>query len=172
MIRNFVDEFERYRVIGLKALDQVADESINRVVWPEGNSVAVIVRHVGGNLASRFTDFLHSDGEKPARNRDAEFEPKHYTRDEMLEWWDKGWKTVRNQLSALTDNDLGRTITIRGKTLTVHEALVRSVAHTAYHVGQIVLLARILNKGEWNWITIPRGKSVEYNQSPSKEKRP
>lgn len=172
MIKDFVDEYRRYRVIGEKALAQVSDAGLNRVLSPDNNSVAVIVRHVSGNLVSRFTDFLTGDGEKPWRNREAEFEEKEYGRQELERTWADGWRVLEDELAKLADADLERRVRIRGRTLTVHEALARSLSHVAYHVGQIVLLARILSEGEWQWISIPKGKSEDYNQNPDMEKRP
>jgi uncharacterized damage-inducible protein DinB len=172
MIKDFIDEFERYRVTGRKALDQAPDNVLNRVVGTGNNSIAVIVRHIGGNLVSRFTDFLTTDGEKPWRDRDSEFEERTYTRAELLEWWDKGWNVLLPELAKLTDSDLEKTVTIRGQGLTVEAALARSVTHVAYHVGQIVILARMAKGEEWNWISVPRGKTKEYNQNPTKEKKP
>ena len=172
MLKDFADEYERYRLIGKKALDQTSDAALNRVLGDENNSIAMIVRHISGNLISRFTDFLTSDGEKPWRDRDTEFETRAYDRQEISEMWDKGWAVLENQLSALSDDDLGKTVYIRGRAWTVHEALSRSLAHISYHVGQVVLLARILAGGEWDWITVPKGKSKEYNLNPTKEKRP
>jgi len=172
MLKDFSDEYERYRIIGEKAIAQVSDDSINQVVGEGGNSIAVIVRHISGNLISRFTDFLTSDGEKPWRNRDSEFDQVIYSRKEIVDLWNSGWEVLKNGLSQLNDADLQRQVTIRGQVLTVHEALSRSVAHTAYHIGQIVLLARILKGDEWQWISIPRYKSKEYNQNPTMEKKP
>lgn len=172
MIRDFIDEFERYRLIGEKAIGQVSDEGLNRVVSEGNNSIGVIVRHISGNLKSRFTDFLKSDGEKPWRHRDSEFDGRAYGRDEIERMWAEGWDVVLRELSPLTDDDLARKVTIRGQEFTVHEALARSIAHISYHVGQIVLLARMLADGEWKWISIPRGGSSQYNRNPTMEKRP
>ncbi len=174
MPKPLLTEFERYRLIGEKALAQVSEEDLNRLPGPIGghNSIAMIVRHLGGNLLSRFTDFLTTDGEKPWRDRDAEFEERRYTQQEVLEWWNKGWQVLQAELAKLTDADLNRTVTIRGISLTVGEALTRSVAHVAYHVGQIVLLARIASGEQWQWISIPRGQSKDYNLNPTKEKKP
>jgi hypothetical protein len=141
-------------------------------VAPNGNSIAMLVRHLGGNLASRFTDFLTADGEKPWRNRDDEFADGVYSRAEVDEAWRAGWDVLRRELAALTDADLERQVTIRGQGLTVHAALCRSLAHAAMHVGQIILLARIVATDEWKWISIPKGQSQQYNQNPTLEKRP
>jgi hypothetical protein len=172
MLKDFVDEYQRYRLIGKKALDQTSDTALNRVIGDENNSIAVIVHHISGNLISRFTDFLTTDGEKPWRDRDTEFESRAYGRQEIYEMWDKGWEVLETQLSALSDDDLEKSVYIRGQAWTVHAALSRSLAHISYHVGQIVILARMFAEGEWDWITVPKGKSKEYNLNPTKEKRP
>jgi uncharacterized damage-inducible protein DinB len=172
MLQDFKDEFERYKVVARKAIDQMPDDAINLVVGSGNNSVAMLIRHISGNLVSRFTDFLSSDGEKPWRNRDAEFADVTYDREEVDSMWARGWEVLENELATLTDADLQKRVYIRGQAFTVHEALARSVAHVSYHVGQIVLLARILTTGEWQWITIPKGKSQDYNQNPIYEKGP
>jgi hypothetical protein len=172
LVQDFIDEYERYRLTAEKAMAQVTDEGMNRVVAPNGNSIAMLVRHLGGNLASRFTDFLTADGEKPWRNRDDEFADGVYSRAEVDEAWRAGWDVLRRELAALTDADLERQVTIRGQGLTVHAALCRSLAHAAMHVGQIILLARIVATDEWKWISIPKGQSQQYNQNPTLEKRP
>jgi hypothetical protein len=171
-VKSFIDEYQRYRAMGEKAMAQVSDEALNRIVAPNGNSIAMIVRHMSGNFVSRFTDLLTADGEKPWRNRDGEFDEGPFTRVEIDEAWKTGWDLVESELLTLTNGDLARTITIRGQTLTVHEALCRSVTHAASHVGQIVLLARILATNEWQWISIPKGQSQQYNQNPTLEKHP
>ncbi|MDR1990508.1 MAG: DUF1572 domain-containing protein [Acidobacteriaceae bacterium] len=171
-VKDFIDEYERYRLIGERALAQVSGDGLNRVVAPDGNSVAMLVRHISGNFTSRFTNFLTSDGEKPWRNRDDEFAEGTYSRAEVDETWTAGWRVLNAELRNLTEDDLARTVTIRGQALTVHAALSRSLAHVAMHVGQIVLLARILATKDWQWISIPKGQSQQYNQKPTLEKRP
>ena len=156
MIEDFMTEFQRYKTVGRKALDQTSDEAINQVLGTENNSIAMVVRHISGNLISRFTDFLTTDGEKPWRNRDAEFEDVSYSRTEVNEMWDRGWSVLERELNVLTDGDLGKEITIRGHTLTVHEALARSVTHTSYHVGQIVMLAKIASTKPWQSLSMPK----------------
>ncbi|MBI5267414.1 MAG: DUF1572 family protein [candidate division Zixibacteria bacterium] len=158
MLKDFIYEYERYRTTGQKALSQISDDYLNHPVGEGNNSVAIIVRHLGGNLVSRFTDFLTTDGEKPWRDRDSEFADRTYTRAEIMAWWDKGWDVLGAELAKLIDADLGRIVTIRGEELTVHAALARSVAHAAYHVGQIVLIARMSAGDTWEWITIPKKK--------------
>jgi hypothetical protein len=172
MIENFYDEFIRYKLTAEKAIAQVSDEALNTVVAKDGNSIAMLVRHMSGNLNSRFTEFFTQDGEKPWRNRDAEFETKTYARADLLKMWNFGFEVLERQLAGMDDGHLSRKVLLRGKTLTVHEALCRSLAHMATHVGQIVLLARILATDEWQWISIPKGKSKEYNDNPTKEKQP
>lgn len=170
-VKGFVDEYGRYRMMAEKAVAQVSDDAFNRVLAADGNSIAMLMRHIGGNLASRFTDFLTSDGEKPWRDRDDEFADGTFTRAAVDEIWMNGWSVLEGSLAKLTDDDLTKTIKIRGQDLTVHEALCRSVTHTASHVGQIVLLARILAHDQWKWITIPKGQSRQYNQNPTLEKQ-
>ncbi len=172
MIKDFLDEFKRYKGMGQKAIDQVPEEALNRVFGEENNSISVVVRHISGNLVSRFTDFLTTDGEKPWRHRDSEFEYPDYNREQLTREWSRGWAVVEQELVKLSDVDLSREVTIRGQALSVHAALCRSIAHIAYHVGQIILIARIIQEKEWEWITIPKGKSREYNQNPDKEKQP
>jgi len=168
--KDFLDEYHRYRALGEKAMAQVSDDALNHVPASEANSIAMIVRHIGGNLASRFTDFLSSDGEKPWRNRDEEFADGPFTRAQVNEAWKKGWDVVEREVAKLADADLEKKVKIRGTELTVHEALCRSVAHTAMHVGQVILLARMYATSDWQTLSIPKGKSKEYNQNPILEK--
>jgi uncharacterized damage-inducible protein DinB len=172
MLQDFADEYERYKLIGQKALAQIPDEGLNQLLGAETNSAAMLVRHISGNFCSRFTDFLTSDGEKPWRNREAEFEQREYSRQEVEELWAKGWAALESQLAQLSDADLQKEARIRGQALTVHEALARSIAHLAYHIGQIVLLARLLATSQWQWISIPKGQSQQYNLRPMLEKKP
>ena len=168
LIADFRSEYARYRQIAEKAMRQMPDVLLNRVPAPDANSAAMIVRHMSGNFVSRFTNFLTEDGEKPNRNRDAEFEERPYTRDEVEEQWAKGFAVLEDALAPLGDADLGRTVTIRGQPMTVHAALARSLAHLSYHVGQIVLLARIYASGPWASLSIPKGQSAQYNADPKR----
>lgn len=165
-------EFRRYRVIIEKALAQVSDADLNRMPVTDGNSIAMVVRHLSGNLRSRFTDFLITDGEKPWRNREQEFKEGPFARKDLEDGWQSAWSLVESTLQSLSREDLSRMVVIRGITLSVEEALNRSVSHVAYHAGQIVLLARIYREDAWQWISIPKGKSDEYNQKPDLEKSP
>ena len=171
MLKDFLDEYERYKVMGERALQQVPDADLNRILYVDGNSAAMLVRHISGNLRSRFTDFLTTDGEKPWRDRETEFAAVEYDRQEMEALWAQGWEVLLRELQALHDVDLSLSVTIRGKALTVHEALCRSLAHVAMHVGQLILLARLLHQGEWQWISIPKGQSADYNLNPTMEKK-
>jgi hypothetical protein len=166
LIADFRSEYARYRQLAEKAMRQMPDVLLNRVPAPDANSAAMIVRHMSGNFVSRFTNFLTEDGEKPNRDRDAEFEERTYTRDEVEELWAKGFAVLDDALAPLGDADLARTVTIRNQPMTVHAALARSLAHLAYHVGQIVLLARIYAAGPWESLSIPKGQSKSYNAAP------
>jgi len=148
-----------------KAIAQLSDDRLHVALDPNTNCLAVIMKHVAGNLLSRWTDFLTTDGEKPWRNRDDEFVDTFNTRDELTAYWESGWQRLLDSLVDLTPDDLGKTVTIRGESHSVPLALQRSLAHCAYHVGQIVLIARILAGDHWSTITIPRGASASFNQN-------
>lgn len=168
-------EYQRYRRLVELALDQVDDRDLDRTPTTDGNSIAILLGHLSGNLRSRFTDFLTSDGEKPWRRRDAEFEPTGRTRAQLLDAWRAAWLVVDRALAdvaAAGDAALGRTVTIRNQPLSVLDALLRSVAHVAYHTGQIVLLARGFAGDRWQMLSIPRGGSAAYAANPTKEKSP
>src|SRR3954467_1208385 len=143
LVRNFLDEYARYRAYADRALAQISDEDLNHVPVADGNSIAMIVQHVTGNLRSRFTDFLTSDGEKPWRDREREFAPGHWSRDEITTLWKEAFELLERELGGLRDEDMSRNVAIRGVPLTVHEAICRSLAHVSTHVGQIVLLSKI-----------------------------
>ena len=168
LIADFRSEYARYRQLAEKALAQMPDADLNRVPAPDANSAAMIVRHMSGNLISRFTNFLTEDGEKPNRDRDREFDERPYTRTEVTELWAKGFDALDEALAPLTDADLERPVTIRQQSMTVHAALARSLAHLSYHVGQIVLLARIHAAAPWESLSIPKGQSTQYNAAPSR----
>ena len=141
---------------------QVADDQLTHVLDPEMNSIAQIVKHMTGNMRSRWTNFLTSDGEKPDRNRDSEFVEPPVNREQLMSIWEEGWKRVFEALEPLTDEDLSRTVIIRGEPHSVMQAINRQIAHYASHVGQIVFLAKHLQHASWKSLSIPRGKSVEY----------
>ncbi len=155
--------FRHYKKLSEGAIAQVSDAQLYASPDPESNSIAVIVKHMVGNMNSRWSDFLHSDGEKPWRNRDAEFEAPPATRAALLELWEQGWATLFGALEPLTESDLSRTITIRGEAHSVMQAINRQLAHYPYHVGQIVFLAKHLQQQNWQSLSVPRGKSQDFN---------
>jgi hypothetical protein len=146
-----------------RAATQLSDEQLREALHPETNSVAVNMKHVAGNLRSRWTDFLTSDGEKPWRNRDDEFVDTFASRQELMEYWQQGWDSLSQALDSLRPADLNAMVTIRGEQLSVPLAISRSLSHCGYHVGQIVLISRILVGDRWQTLTIPRSKSREHN---------
>jgi hypothetical protein len=153
-----------YKRLGEEAMKQIADERLYTVLDPETNSVAVIVKHMVGNMRSRWTDFLTSDGEKPDRNRDSEFVDPPPTRAGLLADWEAGWACLFAALRPLTDADLGRTVAIRGEAHSVMQAINRQLAHYSYHVGQIVILAKHFAGRSWQSLSIPRNRSAEFNR--------
>jgi hypothetical protein len=157
--------FEANKRLADRAVEQVPDDKLHAALDPNTNSVAVVMKHVAGNLLSRWTDFLTADGEKPWRNRDDEFVDSFGSRAELLAFWERGWASLLETLKGLKPEDLGRTVTIRGEPHTVPLALERSLSHTAYHVGQIVQTARVHAGDKWNTLTIPRGGSEQFNQA-------
>ncbi|HEV2452806.1 MAG TPA: DUF1572 family protein [Verrucomicrobiae bacterium] len=168
-IQLAVREFERLKKLAESAMSQVSAAQFFAAESDADNSIAVIVKHVGGNSLSRWTDFLTSDGEKPGRNRDREFEIiAGDTRESLMSQWDAGWAALFSALKPLTDSDLSRTVTIRGEPLSVLQAINRQLTHYAYHVGQIVYVARHHAGGSWRSLSIPKGKSAEFNARPAK----
>ena len=153
-----------YRRQGEKAMAQVADADLRHTIDSGANSIATIVKHLAGNMRSRWTDFLSTDGEKPDRDRDAEFESPPATRDELMAMWNTGWDLVRDTIGALKESDLTRTVTIRGEPHSVMQAINRQVTHYAGHVGQIILLAKHFQGDDWKSLTIPRNPSRAFNQ--------
>lgn len=162
-LQDSIAVFRYYKNLADRALEQVRDDDLNRAIDPESNSISVIMRHIAGNLRSRWTEFLTSDGEKPDRNRDGEFESKAMARHELLREWEDAWSLAFNTLAALSAIDMERTVLIRGEAHSVTQAIHRQVGHAAYHCGQIVFLARHLAHERWTSLTIPRGKSEEFN---------
>lgn len=163
--------YRYYKSLGDKAMAQVADADLHTLVDPDANSIALVVKHVAGNLRSRFRDFLTTDGEKPDRNRDGEFEmPDRISRGEILAGWNDAWAIAMASLDAIAPEDLERTISIRGEAFLVVEALNRSINHTAYHVGQIVFLAKHFAGPAWTSLSIPKGKSKDAAKGDFKQR--
>jgi hypothetical protein len=163
-VTDTVALFRQYKRLADAALAQVTDEQLQTALDAEGNCLAIIVKHMAGNMRSRWTDFLTSDGEKPNRNRDMEFEEPPSSRTEVMQMWEEGWSILFAALEPLTDADLSRTITIRGEAHSVMQAINRQVAHYAYHCGQIVFLAKHLSDSNWKCLTVPRRQSNEFNR--------
>ena len=170
VVRSIEAEFRRYKALAEKAIAQLDGAALSAPPTGGGNSIATVCWHVSGNFRSRFTDFLTTDGEKPWRQRDEEFEARAVTRDELLAKWEQGWAVLLDTLQTLSDGDLDRSVTIRGQALSVLEALLRSLAHASYHVGQIVYAAKAARGDDWTYLSIPPGKSDEYNQNPTLER--
>lgn len=172
-------EYRRYKALGEAAMAQVSDAELNRSPNPaaeasdptaEGdNTIAALVAHLEGNLVSRFTDFLTTDGDKPTRRRDEEFAPRDEARERIMRRWEAAWNAVLGALAGLTDANLEDTITIRSQPHRVDAALYRLLAHTSYHVGQIVYIAKSFRGAAWKSLSIPKGKSEEYLKAPKDE---
>jgi hypothetical protein len=158
-----INVFEAHKKLADKAVAQVPDDKLHVPLDANTNSIAVIMRHVAGNLISRWTDFLTTDGEKPGRNRDSEFKETASSRAELLDRWERGWACLLDTLHSLQSADLAKTVTIRGEPHSVPLAIERSLGHTCYHVGQIVQVARIHAGDKWETLTIPRGQSEQFN---------
>ena len=162
-VEAIADEFTRYKALGEAAIAQLGDEELVATASDGGNSIVAIVWHLAGNLESRFTDFRTTDGEKPWRDRDDEFVLRTVTRSELLEKWERGWRALLGALGEISDADLLATITIRRQQLRIDQELQRSLAHAAYHIGQIVFLAKQIRSGGWRCLSIPLGGSAAHN---------
>ena len=167
ILSSIAGEFRRYKALGDAALAQLNDSELATTDGRGGNSAAMLVWHIGGNLRSRFTDFLTADGEKPWRHRDEEFTARTVTREELLAKWNGGWDVLFEALNGVSDDHLQRTVTIRRQSFAVHDALHRSLAHICYHVGQLVFLAKSFRGEDWKNLSIPLGKSEEANRNPT-----
>jgi len=171
IVSSMESEYRRYKLLAEAAIQQVTEAQLSERGDGAVNSITTLVWHVSGNLKSRFTDFLTTDGEKPWRDRDSEFLPRRVTKSELLQKWEEGWQVLFLALQNLQDHDLARSVTIRGSALSVPEALHRSLAHVSYHVGQIVLMAKAVRGADWQYLSIPPGQSAEYNEKPTEPKR-
>jgi len=162
-VKDSIDILRYYKKLGEQAIAQASDQALVATPDQESNSIAVIVKHLVGNMRSRWTDFLTSDGEKPDRKRDSEFESPPQTRSEILALWDFGWKIVFHSLAPLTEDDLRSTVLIRGERHSVMQAINRQIGHYSYHIGQIVYVAKHYSADHWKTLSIPRGKSTDFN---------
>ena len=166
IVSAFAAEYRRYKALADAAIAQLEDGQLSQPGPAGNNSIAVLVWHVSGNLRSRFSEFRTADGEKPWRDRDDEFVLRTVTRPELLERWEGGWRELFAAIGPLTNDDLDGTVTIRGQSLSIEQALMRSLGHTVYHVGQILYLAKSMRGGTWENLSIPPGASAAYNRSP------
>lgn len=172
IVASIEGEYRRYRDLAEKAVAQLDDAQLARHTGAGGNSIATLMRHLSGNLTSRFTDFMTTDGEKPWRDREGEFAGAEVSRAALLETWARGWQVLFGALAELDDARLHDTVTIRGVPHRVHEALHRSLAHASYHVGQIVFMAKALRGAGWDWLSVPPGGTAAYNRDPVHERPP
>jgi len=156
--------FRNYKMLAERAVEQVSDEEFFAATDGEANSIAVLLKHIAGNLHSRWRDFLTTDGEKPDRDRDTEFIADGDNRESLLKFWESGWQVLFDNLEPLTDQDFARTITIRGEPHSVVEAVNRQLTHYSYHIGQIVLLAKHFRSSDWKTLSVPRNRSGEFNK--------
>jgi hypothetical protein len=156
-------QFEYYKLLGEKTIEQLPEEKLFYRVNSESNSIAIIITHLSGNMLSRWTDFLTTDGEKETRNRDSEFENNINTKTELLELWNAGWNCLFDALNSLKEEDYNNTIYIRNQGHSVQEAIIRQLAHYPYHIGQIVFIGKIIADANWKSLSIPKNKSSEYN---------
>jgi uncharacterized protein DUF1572 len=163
-LRDSIELFRHYKRMGDRAIEQCPEDKLCVEIDPVSNSIAVIVKHMAGNMVSRWTDFLTSDGEKPSRDRDGEFEVAGATREDVVAMWERGWKSVFDALEPLTEEDLTRTVTIRTEPHSVMQAINRQTAHYSYHIGQIVFLARHFAGQDWKTLSIPKKGSKEFNE--------
>jgi Protein of unknown function (DUF1572) len=163
-LRDSLSLFHYYKKLTERAIEQVTDDQLFAALDSEMNSIAIIVKHLTGNMRSRWTDFLNSDGEKADRKRDTEFEKPPPTRPGLMKMWEDGWECLFTALEPLSDADIDRTVMIRGEPHSVMQAINRQLAHYAYHCGQIVFLAKHLQSRQWKALTVPRGKSEDFNQ--------
>jgi Protein of unknown function (DUF1572) len=163
-IEDSLSLFRYYKKLAERAIEQVTDEQLFITLDEEMNSIGLIMKHMAGNMRSRWTDFLESDGEKPDRNRDSEFQDPPSRRQDLLRMWNEGWERVFHALQGLDDRDLAREVLIRGEPHSVLQAINRQLAHYAYHAGQIVFLAKHFRARQWQSLTIPRGRSQEFNR--------
>ena len=164
VLSALLDEFRKTKRMGERAFEQLGDEDFFFKLNPQQNSIHVIVKHLSGNMLSRWTDFLIADGEKPSRDRESEFVDEVVSRTQIMELWENGWASVFAALEPLTDEDLARTVYVRREPHTVVQAAVRQVAHYAYHVGQILLIAKHVRGPQWNYLTVPPGGSEAFNR--------
>ena len=163
-LADALSSFRAYKKLADKAIAQTRGDELFVKLDDEGNSIAIVMKHIAGNMLSRWTDFLNSDGEKPDRNRDMEFVIEERGREDVIAYWERGWKCVFDAIEPLTSADFSRTVTIRGQEHSIVQAINRQLMHYAYHIGQIVFLAKHFRSTEWQSLSIPRNRSAQFNQ--------
>jgi len=164
-LADALSSFRAYKKLADKAVDQIKDDELFVTLDEESNSIAVVMKHMAGNMISRWTDFLTTDGEKPDRHRDMEFViESNTTRNDVMDYWERGWKCVFDAIEFLQPEDFEKTVTIRGQVHTILQAINRQMTHYAYHVGQIVFLAKHFRSTEWQSLSVPRNRSAQFNQ--------
>jgi uncharacterized damage-inducible protein DinB len=163
-LASYISRVSYYKQLGDQTFEQLNEIDFHYQYNEESNSIALIIQHLAGNMISRFTNFLTEDGEKEWRNRDAEFEDQHLSKDQLLQHWEEGWACFLQTVTSLTETDLEKTITIRNEKLTVADALNRQLAHYPYHVGQIVYIGRMIKNKTWKNLSVPKGTSDQFNQ--------
>ncbi|MGN6618387.1 MAG: DUF1572 family protein [Ilyomonas sp.] len=167
-LQDVIKRFNNYKQLGDKTFEQLKEEDFFFLPSPDSNSIAIIIQHMYGNMLSRWTNFLTEDGEKDWRKRDAEFEPADATKDDLFSFWNEGWKCLLQTLQSLKEDDLMKTIHIRSEPLFAYDAILRQLAHYAYHVGQIITIARMIKDKDWKSLSIPKGSSQQYNEKMQK----
>ncbi len=170
-LKSVIIRFKEYKSLGEKTFAQLTDEEMLRQPNEASNSIAIIIQHMHGNMLSRWTNFLTEDGEKDWRKRDAEFEIRNPSKEQLIKLWDEGWKVFLDSVESLLNEDLSKTVTIRTQPLIVIDAINRQMAHYSYHVGQIVYLGRWMKEGEWQSLSIPKYSSKAYNEQMQKGKQ-
>lgn len=163
-LQSVIKRFGNYKELGNKSFEQLEEDDFHFQPNEESNSIAIIIQHMAGNMLSRWTDFLTTDGEKDWRNRDTEFEEQHKNRQQLIEFWNKGWDCCLGAIASLNETDLLKTIYIRNEGMQVVDAINRQLAHYSYHVGQVVYVARIIKNKDWKSLSIEKNKSAQYNQ--------
>lgn len=166
--KDIIARFTYYKQLGHKTFAQLSEDELKWEPAEGANSIAIIVQHMYGNMMSRFTHFLTEDGEKPWRNRDAEFEPMNVSKQDLIDFWETGWSHVLSTIGSLSDAQLMQDVTIRTEKLKAYDALLRQLAHYGYHIGQIVMLGKMLRKNDWQNLSVPKGGSAAYNEAMKK----
>lgn len=167
-LKDVIKRFNNYKQLGDKTFEQLKEEDFFFLPSPDSNSIAIIIQHMYGNMFSRWTNFLTEDGEKDWRKRDAEFEPADASKEDLISFWNEGWKCLLQTLESLKEEDVVKTIHIRSEPLFAYDAILRQLAHYAYHVGQIITIARMIKDKDWKSLSIPKGSSQQYNEKMQK----